>query len=108
MKILNLISGKYTPSEANEVLLKLVDIKINFHKIKNLKSQVKYEMPDAGSDARIKELMEIRAQIVSLIQEAVESNSDVEVESVLNIAIEGESYAVDHVQGKEVAYSNEA
>ena len=108
MKILNLISGKYTPSEANEVLLKLVDIKINFHKIKNLKSQINFEMPDAGSDARIRELMDIRAQIVSLIQEAVESNSDVAVESILNVAVAGEVYAVDHVQRPEAAYCNEA
>jgi hypothetical protein len=108
MKILNLISGKYTASEANEILLKLVDIKVNFHKIKNLKSQVNYQMPDADSDMRIKELIEIRAHIVSLIQEAVKNNAMIEVESILNIALEGDAYNLDHVQGQEIAYCNEA
>ncbi|GAB3203992.1 hypothetical protein ABID22_003236 [Pontibacter aydingkolensis] len=106
MKILNLISGNYTPAEAREVLLKLIDIKISFHKIKNLKSQVNFEKADVGSQARIKELLEIRAQIVSLIQEAIEGNHNVEVESILNVAIEGKAYEVSHVQGQEVAYSN--
>lgn len=108
MKILNLISGNYTPAEAREVLLKLVDIKISFHKIKNLKSQVNCEKPDAVSQARIKELMEVRAQIVSLIEEAVKGNHNVEVESILNVALEGESFKIDYVQGQEVAHSNKA
>lgn len=108
MKILNLISGTYTPAEAKEVLLKLVDIKISFHKIKNLKSQINYEMPNSDSETRLKELQEIRAHIVSLIQEAIASGSNVEVESILNVALEGEAIAVTDVQRQEVAYSNEA
>lgn len=91
-----------------EVLLKLVDIKINFHKIRNLESQVNSEKPDLVSQARIKELEQIRAQIESLIQEAVEGNHNVEVESILNVAIEGDTYTVSDVQGQKVAYSNEA
>lgn len=106
MKILNLISGKYTPAEAREILLKLVDIKINFHKIKNLKSQVNSEMPDAESTNRLAELQEIRSQIVSLIQEAIEGNHHVEVESILNLALEGERLPIGHVQGQEAAYCN--
>jgi hypothetical protein len=108
MKFLNLISGKYTPLESKEVLLKLVDIKINFHKIKNLKSQVNSERPDEESVKRINELEEIRAQIVSLIQEAIDGNHNVEVESILNVAIEGEAYKLNNVQGQKVANCNEA
>lgn len=108
MKILNLISGTYSPLEAREVLLKLVDIKINFHKIRDLKSQVNYEKPDAVSQKRIKELEQIRAQILSVIDEAVEGKHNVEVESILNIDTEKNGYKVIDVQGQKVAHSNEA
>lgn len=93
MKTIKLIKGLYTPNEAKEILLDMLDSKINFHKIKSLSSLVRCNQPNAESEARIEELKEARGQILKLIQEAREGNTQLRIESTVHISPEGQEAA---------------
>lgn len=88
MKTTKLITGQYTPSEAKEILLNMVDNKINFHKIKNLSSEIHSEKPDIESQKSIEELKEARKQIITLIQKAKDDNTNLKIESTISIDFE--------------------
>lgn len=88
MKTTKLISGQFTPSEAQEVLLEIIDSKINFHKIKNLSSLVRSNQPKRESELRIKELKEAREQILALIKTAKEQESTLRIDASLYVSLE--------------------
>jgi hypothetical protein len=84
---IDLIKGTFTPREAQELLLNLLNSKINFHNIKNWSSRERFGKPDAGSEQRLKHLMESRSKVQTLFSELI--NEDNEEKSVtLNSAIE--------------------
>lgn len=88
MKTTKLITGKFTPTEAKEILLTLVDTKINFHKIKSLSSIVRCNQPDADSELRILALKEAKEQILSIVQQAANEECILNIESTVNISFE--------------------
>ncbi|GAB3535900.1 hypothetical protein GCM10027443_25490 [Pontibacter brevis] len=106
MTTFNLITGDYTPMEAKEILLKMVDTKINFHKVKSFSDYVRYGKPNLESDLKVKELQESREQILALVQEAVGSNSRIEIESAMNVSFEAKVQPKEHIQNEEVTAGN--
>lgn len=108
MTTINLIMGDYTPMEAKEVLLKVVESKINFHKIRNLSAYVHFGKADADSETRIKELKEAREQIIALVQKAIDDNTLIEIGSTIDIAFKVKAQPEENVQRQEVADSYQA
>lgn len=84
---IDLINGTFTPSEAQELLLTLLNNKIDFHNKKNWSSRERFGKPDANSEQRLKYLRESRNKVVSLIARLI--SEDNEAKSVtLNSSIE--------------------
>lgn len=93
MKTAKLIQGNFSPNEAREILLNMVDSKINFHKIKSLSSLVRSNQPNKESEQRIKELKEAREQILGLISTAKEQDSTLRIDSTINVSLEANELA---------------
>ncbi|WP_162055924.1 hypothetical protein [Pontibacter pamirensis] len=108
MTTINLIMGDYTPLEAKEILLKMVETKINFHKLRNLSAHVHFGKADADSEARIGELKEAGAQIIALVQKAIDDKTMIEIGSTIDIAFKVKAQPEAYVQGQEVAGSYQA
>ena len=54
---IELVKGEFTPSEASDVIMKLIDVKINFHKIQRLQIwEGNHECKTNQLDGRIQEL----------------------------------------------------
>ncbi|MFW5700162.1 MAG: hypothetical protein ACOCWM_00595 [Cyclobacteriaceae bacterium] len=86
MKTTKLITGQFTPIEAKEILLSLVDSKINFHKIKSLSSMVRCNQLDADSELKILALEKAKEQLLATLQQAINENCNLNIESTINIS----------------------
>lgn len=80
-----LINGVFTPDEAKEVLLTLLNHKINFHCMRNFSAEERFGKPDPVSTKRLEELYESRKQVLRLLEEAASEGYKLEIESLVNI-----------------------
>lgn len=80
-----LVKGVFTPEEAKEVLLTLLNHKINFYRMKNFSSEERFGKADTGSTKRLSELYESRSQVVSLLANAASLGYKLEINSLINI-----------------------
>ncbi|CAN5792595.1 hypothetical protein BH11BAC3_BH11BAC3_40230 [soil metagenome] len=87
-KDIKFIDGKFSPEDAKEILVNLMNHKIRFHSMKNFSSEERFGKPVEGSQKRIDELKASREKIILLIQQAVDDKSDLRIESSINIAFE--------------------
>ena len=85
---IKLIEGKFSPEEAKEVLLELINHKINFHSLKNFSSEERYGKSIKGSNKRIEYLKEAKEKIGEIIVKAKNTNSKLRLESFINISFE--------------------
>ena len=83
---LNLIDGLFSQEEVNDILIKLFTDKINFYKLKNLSSQLKFEKDDKTANERMPELKEEIIKIQNLITEAKKSNKKFKITSEITIS----------------------
>lgn len=84
---IDLIKGTFTPREAQDILLVLLNRKIDFHNMKNWSSRERFGKPDADSEQRLKHLKESRSKVETLILKLI--NDDNEEKSVtLNSTVE--------------------
>lgn len=60
----NLINGTFAPEEAKELLLELLNSKINFHSRKNWSSQERFGKPELVSKQKMEYLAEARNKII--------------------------------------------
>jgi hypothetical protein len=88
MDTINLIKGSFTPLEAQDILLDVINKKIKFHNLKSLSSQVRLGKPDIDSEIRIEELVATRDYLITIIQAAKNEGCDLVIESTINIAFE--------------------
>ncbi|EMR01763.1 hypothetical protein [Cesiribacter andamanensis] len=95
MKTINLLSGQYTPAEASDLVLQMLNHTINYYKIKNWSSQVRFNEPDAESMQRLKELQQAKQQLEVGIRQAQEQGQLLTLQSTL---ILGEQQATPHHQ----------
>lgn len=80
-----LINGVVTPDEAKEVLLTLLNHKINFHRMRNFSAEERFGKPDPVSTKRLEELYESRKKVLSLLEDAASEGYKLEIESLVNI-----------------------
>lgn len=86
MYTLKLIDNKFTPEEAKDVLLTLINDKIRFHSNKNFSSEIRTGLSQNHSQQRIKELEEAKKEIIELTKKAEEMNILLDVESSIHIS----------------------
>ena len=85
---IKLIEGKFSPEDAKEVLLELINHKINFHSLKNFSSEERFGQSLEGSKKRIEYLKDAKTKIIELIGKAKQTNSYLKLESTINISFE--------------------
>ena len=85
---IKLIEGKFSPEDAKEILLELINHKINFHTLKNFSSEERFGQSIEGSKKRIEYLKEAKEKIVEIIDKAKLDNSSLRLESSINIFFE--------------------
>jgi hypothetical protein len=85
---IELIKGTFTPNEAREILLQLLNSKINFHNLKNWSSHERFGKPDADSEQRLKNLEESRKKVEMLISRSIDEEKTITINSNIEITIE--------------------
>ncbi len=85
---IKLIEGNFSPEDAKEVLLELINHKINFHSLKNFSSEERFGQAIEGSKKRIDYLKKAKEKIVKIIDTAKHTNSHLRLESSINIFVE--------------------
>ncbi|WP_347159078.1 hypothetical protein [Pontibacter chitinilyticus] len=88
MNTIKFIKGRFTPEDAKEILLDVISRKINFHNLKDFSSHIRFNKPDVDSRSRVEELKAARELILAITEEAVALNSNLIVESTINIMLE--------------------
>jgi len=86
---IQLVDGKFTPSEASDVITSLIDEKINFHKIQRLKI---WEGNHHGKtnllDNRIQELELEKQAARDIVNQARTKGKNVTINGILEITLE--------------------
>lgn len=88
MKKINLINGQFTSFEAKEILMDLYVKNINFNKLQNFSSQIRYGKEDDNALSRIEDLKESIHQITQIIDEANANNKKITIHSFIEVEIE--------------------
>ncbi len=84
----NLIKGTFAPEEAQELLLELLNGKINFHNLKNWSSKERFGKPDVISEQKLEYLEEARRNLKTLLAEAIKQQKSVTINSIIEMKIE--------------------
>lgn len=84
-KNITLIKGNFTAEEAKDILITLLNNKINFHQMKNFGLMERFGKPEFGSQNRIDELKMNRDELNNLFKKAKENNVTFSIDSVIKI-----------------------
>ncbi|WP_455169016.1 hypothetical protein [Aegicerativicinus sediminis] len=88
-KTIQLVKGKFTPSEASDVITSLIDEKINFHKIQRLKIWEGSHRSETNLlDGRIDELQKEKRIWKGIISDARKQGKNLKINGVLSISLE--------------------
>lgn len=87
MKEFKLIDSTFTNEEAKQVLLSLVNYKIQFHSQKVFSNDERFGLDDTFSKSRIVELEEIRDNLLDYFKELGDKELTMKVDSVVNMTI---------------------
>ncbi len=87
-KIIDLVKGTFTPSEAREIIFQLLDSKINFHNLKNLSSRERFGRTDVDSEQRLEQLKQSRKEAGALILSSTAEEKSVTIKSTIELTVE--------------------
>ncbi len=82
-----LISGQFSAEEAKEILTSLISSKLSFHSKKNMRSIEYTGQVDHKAKKRIKELEEMRFEILKLMEEGEKKGCTFNIHSDINIKL---------------------
>ncbi|MEZ4686035.1 MAG: hypothetical protein R3B47_08190 [Bacteroidia bacterium] len=86
---IQLVKGIYTPDEASDVLLSLLDEKINFHKVHRLKLwEGNHNYPGEVLNARIQELEQEKVTARQMVAMAKTAGKKIRISGVLEMSLE--------------------
>ena len=85
---IQLVKGEFTPSEASDVILSLIDEKINFHKKQRFqKWEQNHKNSSLELDDRIKQLEKEKELTQEFITNAKNLNSKIAINGILEITL---------------------
>lgn len=84
-----LIKGEFTSQEARDILLGMINYKINFHELRNFSSSIQNGTADQKSKTRAQELEETRNQMISFFN-GLDENCKLKITSKIIIEFETE------------------
>jgi hypothetical protein len=82
---INLIDGAFTPEEAREIVIDLINKKIQFHSVKSHENWAKNGKVDTFSDIRIKELEQARNSVLELTKSEHSQEIKMKINSFIEI-----------------------
>ena len=82
-----LLSGSYAPSEARELLVKMIDAELQFHRLLNFTSLIRFEGTCAQATENIKALCQAREEVDRLVQAARDGNLRLQLKTQLQLAL---------------------
>jgi len=86
---INLVDGRFTPSEASDVIEALIREKINFHKVQRLQKLIGDCDCETGElSGRISELLEEKQKAKAFFAEARQAGRNVVISGTLEISFE--------------------
>lgn len=83
-----LINGTFSVPEAREILLDMINKKINFHQMRNFSTEERTGEPNYASLQRIEELQKSKVDLLYKLEEAALLNTKIHVRSVTSLAFE--------------------
>lgn len=86
-KVFSFIDSELSFDDANELLMELLRNKINFHKVKNFSSVIRFDKSDIDSKEKIDELTRTRDHIRDFITAAKNSNKKISIFSEFIITV---------------------
>ena len=85
---IQLVKGEFNSSEAFDILIALIDEKINFHKLQRLQVCEGNHFSETDElDGRIKELVTEKQRVKTFLAETRDSGKNYEINGVLEIKI---------------------
>jgi len=85
-KTINLVEGLFTPSEASDVIIGLIDKKLNFHKLNRLSLTEGNHDEDVNYDnSRIEELEKAKEELRNYLHETRSSGAKLQIEGTVTI-----------------------
>ncbi|WP_028376575.1 hypothetical protein [Leeuwenhoekiella sp. MAR_2009_132] len=85
---IQLVKGTFSTSEASNVVLSLIDQKINFHKIQRMQLWEKNHNRDSNQiDTRIQELIEEKRIATAFINNASRLGQNLKIDGILTLSI---------------------
>jgi hypothetical protein len=89
-KSYRLISGSFSPDAARQVLLSLINHKINFHQLSNWSHRERFGEDNPAAVKRIEELSQTREDIAQLLDESVALGLNLRINSNIEIELSPE------------------
>ena len=86
-KLFKLIDGIFSPEDAREILLHIIENKIHFHNLRIFGTEERFGVKDEHSIKRVQELKETRDQIVAVLDEAKEKRKNITLRSLVSIDV---------------------
>jgi predicted glycosyl hydrolase (DUF1957 family) len=83
-----LISGSFTPEDAREVLMVMLDDKISFHRRRNWSDQERFGEVDSRGLKRIDELQQTKQEVAQLLEEAAEAGVNLRIHCNIDIQLD--------------------
>lgn len=89
---INLIDGSFSPSDAKDIVVALLNEKINYHKIKRLSiTEGNLEDDCLYDSTRIDQLLEAKQKAINFFHELQGTNTFLEIDSTLTIKVKEKS-----------------
>lgn len=91
IKKINLINGQFNCFEAHEILMDMCNKNINFNKVKNFSSQIRFGEDDEKALEHLAILKENVADISEILDKAKANNRNLKIKSFIEINYEDEA-----------------
>ncbi len=88
-----LIEGTFDGLDAQEILLSMLNSKIDYHTRRTFGSMERFGEPDHGSERRLEKLKATRDAVRATLAQAIEGRQSVRIDSTVQITIEGRPVA---------------
>ncbi|MEQ9462446.1 MAG: hypothetical protein RJQ10_02200 [Haliea sp.] len=82
-----LISGEFFADEASQLLMTLIEDKINFHQRNNWSRRERFGEADAASGRRINELRQTKVDLASLIEQAAAAGMKLNISGTIEVTL---------------------
>ncbi len=82
-----LIEGVFNPDDAKEVIINLLQNKLQFHSNKLFSSEIKFGIKDEYSKERLKQLNQSKTELLEILKECELNNYSLKINSSIEIEI---------------------